>query len=151
MTTKSKSNVLKIGWYQIIGGGFGGLLILSSLFSSIQLSGLEVSVHVFSLLFFGYSIFSGIICIKYKKNALTHSLINQFLQLIGFAFAGVAFSYAAGINLYIGFDITALVVKFGFSLSELNFNLNLEHERAEIYLNLVALGMIYWISNIWDD
>ena len=54
MKTKSKSDILKIGWYQIIGGGIGELFILYSLFSPTQVSGFEVLVYISMLLFFGY-------------------------------------------------------------------------------------------------
>jgi len=80
MRTKIKSDFLKIGWYQIIGGCLGELFILYSLFSPKQVSGYEVLVYIFMLLFFGYSIFCGILCTKHKNNALTHSLLisNKF-------------------------------------------------------------------------
>ena len=149
MKAKSKSGILKIGWYQIIGGGIGELFILYSLFSPIQVSGFEVLVYIFMLLFFGYSIFCGTLCIKHTNNALTHSFINQILQLIGFAFLGVAFSYIAGVYLSVGFDFSSSVeLKFGFGLSEFDFNLNRQYERTEIHINLIALGLIYWIGKI---
>ena len=149
MKTKSKSDILKIGWYQIIGGGIGELFILYSLFSPTQVSGFEVLVYISMLLFFGYSIFCGILCLKHTNNALTHSLINQILQLLGFAFGGFAFSYVAGIYVSVGFDFSSSIeMKFDFGLSEFDFNLNRQYERAEIYFNLVAFGLIYWIDRV---
>ena len=149
MTTKTKSNISTIGWYQIIGGGIGVLIILYSLFTSAQLSGLNILIYVFMLLFFIYSIFCGALCIQHKANALTHSLINQCLQLIGFAFLGVAFSYAGGLYLSVGLDLSNSVnMKFNVGISKFDFNINREHERAEINFNLVAFGLVYWIDRL---
>jgi hypothetical protein len=149
MTTKTKSNISTIGWYQIIGGGIGALIILYSLFTAAQLSGLNILIYVFMLLFFIYSIFCGTLCIQHKANALTHSLINQFLQLIGFAVFSVAFSYVAGLYLSVGLDLSNSVnMKFNIGISKFDFNINRELERAEINFNLVAFGLIYWIDKL---
>ena len=149
MKRKSKSDILKVGWYQIIGGGIGDLFILYSLLSPIQVSGFEVLVYISMFLFFGYSVFCGILCIKHTNNALTHSLINQILQLLGFVFGGFAFSYIAGVYVSVGFDFSSSIeMKFNFGLSEFDFNLNRQYERSEIHFNIIALGFIYWIDKI---
>ena len=149
MKTKSKFDLLIIGWYQIIGGVIGELLVLYSLFSPTQVSRLEVLVCIFIFLFFGYSIFCGTLCIERKKNALTHSLINQFLQLLGFAFLGFAYSYVAGFYISIGLNFSnALEIKLIFGPSKFDFYLNLEYYTAGIYFNLVALGLILWIDKV---
>ena len=152
MTAKTNSNISTIGWYQIIGGGIGALIILYSLFTTAQLSGLNILVYVLMLLFFAYSIFYGTLCIKHKSNALTLSLINQFLQLIGFAFFGVAFTYVAGLYLSVGLDLSnSINMKFDVGISKFDFNINREHERAEINFNLVAFAFIYWIDKLMKE
>jgi hypothetical protein len=149
MTTKTKSNISTIGWYQIIGGAIGAIIILYSVFNSTQFSALNISIYVFMLLFFAYSIFCGTLCLKHKDNALIHSLINQFLQLIGFAFFGFAFTYVAGLYLSIGLDLSnSIDMKFDVGISKFDFNINREHERAEINFNLVAFALIYWIDKL---
>jgi hypothetical protein len=101
------------------------------------------------LLFFAYSFFCGVLCIKQKSNALAHSLINQFLQLIGFAFFGFAFAYVAGFYLSVGLDLSSSIeIKFGAGISKFDFNINREHERTEINFNIVELGLIYWIDKL---
>ena len=148
MTTKINSDILKIGWYQIIGGGIGELFVLYSLFSPMQISRLEVLSSVFTLLLFGYSIFCGILCIKHKENALTYSFVNQILQLISFAFLGFAFTYVAGFYISVGFDFSNILAKFNFGFSTFGFNINREYDRTEIYFNLVALGVLFWINKL---
>ena len=149
MTKKDNSDISTIGWYQIIGGGIGVIIILYSLFTTTQLAGPNVLIYIFMLLFFAYSIFCGTLCIKHKTNAMKHSLINQFLQLIGFAFFGFAFTYVAGLYLSVGLDLSnSIDMEFDVGISKFNFNINREHERAEINFNLVAFGLIYWIDKL---
>jgi len=149
MTTKTKSNILKIGWYQIIGGSIGVLIILYALFTTTQFSAFIVSFYILASLLFAHSIFCGTLCLKSKNNALTHSLINQFLQLISFAFFGFAFSFVAGFYISVGLDLSKSVdVTFNFGISKLDLNINNEHERADISFNLVEFGLIYWIDKL---
>ena len=149
MTAKTKSDILKIGWYQIIGGGIGALIIVYSLITATELMGLNLLIYIFMALFFAYSIFCGTLCLKHKDNALTHSLINQFLQLIGLAFFGFAFMYVAGLYLSVGLDLSSSIdFKFDIGVSKFDFNINRQHERAEINFNLVAFGLIYWIDKL---
>lgn len=149
MTTKIKTEFLKLGWYQIIGGTIGVLIILYSFFGLTQFSGLVILIYVFMLLFFAYSIYCGTLCIKNKNNALTHSLVNQFLQILGFAVFGFAFAYVAGLYVSVGLDLsTSIEMKFNFGISKFDFNINREQERTEMHFNLVAFGLIYWIDKL---
>ncbi len=124
-------------------------MILFSLFDTTQFAGLNILVLAFMFIFFAYPVFCGTLCLKSKESALRHSLINQFLQLLGFAFFGFAFSYVAGIYLSIGLDLSKSIdVKFDIGVSKFDFNINREAERAEINFNLVAFGLIYWIEKL---
>lgn len=149
MTTKIKTDLKKLGLYQIIGGAIGVLIILYSLLSLTQFSGEIILVYTFMMMFFAYSIYSGTLCIKNMRNALTHSLINQFLQLLGFAVLGFAFAYVAGLYVSLGLDLSkSIEIKFNFGVSKFDFNINREQERTEIDFNLVAFGIIYWIDKL---
>ena len=80
---------------------------------------------------------------------MRHSLINQFLQFLGFAIFGYAFSYVAGLYLTIGLDFSnSFDIKFGAGISKLDFNINREVDRTEVILNFVAFGFIYWIDKL---
>jgi hypothetical protein len=149
MTTKIKADLLKLGWYQIIGGAVGVLIILYSLLSLTQFSGLVIFIYSFMLLFFAYSIYCGTLCIKNTDKALTHSLINQFLQILGFAVFGFAFAYVAGLYVSVGLDLsTSIEMKFNLGISKFDFNINREQERTQINFNLLAFGLIYWIDKL---
>ena len=149
MMTENKSDFLKIGWYQIIGGIVGEFFVFFSPTQVFgQVFGSEVLVYIFMLLFFVYSVFCGLLCITYKNNALTFSLINQFLQLIGFAFLGFGFTYVAGFYISIDLNFSDAGLGFGFGLSIFDFNINREYDKAELHFNLIALGLISWIIKL---
>jgi len=148
MTTKIKTDLLKIGWYQIIGGTIGVIVVLI-VFGSVPFLELNVVVYVFMLLFFFYSIFCGILCLKNKSNSLIYSLINQILQMMGFAVLGFAFTYTAGVYVSIGFDLTNSVQwQFSMGFSKFDFNIGGNQDRTEINFNLVAFVLIYWIDKL---
>ena len=144
-----KSNLTKLGLYQIFGGSVGILIIIWAIYKSPLLTGLTVLVSLFILLFFVYSIFCGTLCLKTKKNALGHSLTNQILQVIGFAIMGFAFNYVSGLYLTIGLDLTdSIKLDFGAGISKFDFNLNNEKDRLEVDFNLVAFAVIFWINKL---
>ena len=144
-----KSELSMLGLYQIIGGAVGILIILWNIFNSQLLTGPTVLVYLFILLFFLYSIFCGTLCLKTKKNALGHSLINQIFQMIGFAMMGFAFKYVAGFYLTISLDLTESInFYFGAGISNFDFSFKSESERLEVDLNLIAFAFIYWIDKL---
>ncbi|WP_300596939.1 hypothetical protein [Niabella sp.] len=148
MTTKIKTTLSAIGWYQLAGGVTGALMILYAFFKQPP-AGLNLLIYLLMLLFFAYSFFCGICCLKHKDHALTHAFINQSLQLIGFAALGFAFSYTAGVYVSIGLDLSnAFNIKLGAGISKFTFNINREHARSEISLNLAALWLIYRIDKL---
>jgi hypothetical protein len=149
MTEKIKKNIKQLGVYQIIGGAVGIILLLYSLISNNHFSGLLLLLFGVMLLFFVYSIFCGTLCVQQKPMALQHSLINQFLQLFGFAVLGFSFSYVAGIFIAVGIDLSsAIEFEFNLGISKFDMNINMETERTEVTFNLVALALIYWIDTL---
>lgn len=149
ISKETKSALMKLGIYQIIGGAIGMLIILGSILGTPLLTGLTVLLYLFILLFFLYSIFCGVLCLKAKKKALHHSLANQILQVFGFAMIGFAFKYIAGLYLTIGLNLTdSFQFSFGAGVSSFNFNFNNEKERIELDFNIIALLLIFWIDTL---
>jgi hypothetical protein len=150
ISKETDSDLTKLGIYQIAGGVLGIVFILWGIYASSFLAAGALLLYLFILLFFCYSIFCGILCVKAKKNALAYSLANQILQLLGFAMKGFAFKYIAGFFFSIGLDLTpdSFNVGFGAGISKFELNFNNEEERLEININLVALGFIYWIDKL---
>ena len=149
ISKETESDLIKLGLYQVVGGAVGLILILWSIYKSPLMSGLLVLIYLLVLLFFGYSILCGILCLKLKKNALEYSLVNQILQVVGFAMMGFAFKYVAGFFLTIGLNLSDSI-KFGFGagISKFDFNFNNERERFELDFNLIAFALIYWIDRL---
>lgn len=145
----TESDFTKLGLYQVVGGAIGILFFLWSIRGMSSVSGIAIAIYLIFLIFYVYSIISGILCLKTSKHALQHSLINQLLQVIGFALMGLAFKYIAGFYFTIGFDLTESInVTFGIGLSKFDFNFNNEYDRLEIDINIVALLLIFWIDHL---
>lgn len=141
--------MVKLGLYQIGGGAMGILLILWSIYNSPLPIGLTLAFYLFIPLFFGYSIFCGILCLETKENALRHSLTNQILQVVGFVMMGFTFKYATGFYFTVGFDLTESI-KYNFDLGILEFKFKFinEKDRIEISFNLIAFALIFWIDRL---
>lgn len=149
LSKQTESDLLKLGLYQIFGGAIGILILAIGIFKSSLFSGLSILILFFILLFFSYSVVCGVLCIRGSVTALKHSLINQILQVIGFAAVGFAFKYVAGIYLTVGLDLTdSFNFSYGAGISKFSFNFNLEKDRLELDLNLVAVCLVYWIERL---
>jgi hypothetical protein len=145
---KVKSEIFKIGWYQVIGGVIA-IFIIFSQFYKVEFTTRNIFALSFMLIFFVYSVLCGILCLKLNKGALQYSLINQLFQFLGFALLGIIFKYVAGLYLTIGLDLTKSIdIPFGFGVSKMEFAIKGEPERVEIDFNLVAFGLIYWIDKL---
>jgi len=148
ISKRTASKLKGLGVYQIIGGATGVLLIFWALLNNQQ-TGLFIPIYLFMFVFFAFSIYCGILCLRTRGNALQLSLINQILQIIGFAMFGFAFQYAAGIYLTAGLDLTeSFNLKFGAGISKFDFNFNIETQRLEVNFNFIALGLIIFIEGV---
>src|ERR1700722_4866780 len=94
ISPQSKNDLLKIGLYQIISGFFGPSIFLWSVLGTKTWTAPVIVLTLIALLFFSFSIVVGYQCLKMKDRALTLSLINQGIQMVGFDIVGYAFKYA---------------------------------------------------------
>jgi hypothetical protein len=148
-TLKFLSKLKGLGIYQIIGGAIGVILITWTTVNSQQIAELSIVIYLFMLLFFAFSVYCGILCLRKDNNALKLSLINQILQIIGFAMFGFAFQYAAGAYFTAGLDLTeSFNFTFGVGVSKFDFNINNESQRLEVHFNLIALALIIFIEKM---
>ncbi len=144
-----RSDLNKLGIYQIAGAAVGVLLIFWSIYNTESLSGFIVVIYLFMFLFFAYSVFCGFLCIKTRRNALKHSQINQFLQIFGLAIFGFAFKYVAGVYLIFGLNLTeSFELDFGAGVSQFGFSFNNGADKLQLDINLVAIVLIYWINQL---
>ena len=147
-STKVVSKLRSLGAYQIVGGSIGCLIVVWAILNN-QAIDLSLFVYGLMILFFAFSIYCGILCFKRKVVAVKLSLINQVLQVIGFAIFGFAFKYAAGIYVTAGIDLSEsfnFIFNAGFSRFEFAFNT--DHHRLEVELNFVALPLIIFIERL---
>ncbi len=146
-----KNQITYLGYYQIIGGAVGLVLILWLMFNilSIGLGSLFLPIYLLLLLPFLLSIYAGYQCIRLKNNALKWSLFNQILQLLQLGFGTLTFEYYAGVYLGIGFDFTNdLLLRYSFGLSAVNFSINPGSPQDYMMVNLVALFLIIFITKL---
>ncbi|MGC4036163.1 MAG: hypothetical protein QM764_09390 [Chitinophagaceae bacterium] len=147
--TVIKSDLNKLGVYQLAGGIVGLILVFLILSRQIVLNAANLILYFFVVLLFGYSIYTGICCLKRKQNALILSKVNQFLQLIGIAVAGFAFQFASGFYLTFGVDLTeSFRFDFGAGIANFILRLNSANKIFSVNVNLVAIGIIIWIDGL---
>jgi hypothetical protein len=149
LSSKTVSQIKGLGIYQITGGAIGVILLILVFADTPRITMLFATRYLFMLLFFGFSIYCGILCMRQSNDALKYSHINQILQLFGFGLFGFAFQYVAGVYLIVGFDLTdSFQLIFATGLSRLDMRFYNAAQRWEIDLNLVALGVIVFIDKI---
>jgi hypothetical protein len=148
-TEKNKKDFYKLGIYQIVGGAVGFLMILWSFVNAVDFNWISLIICIIIFLFFSFSIFCGLYCIKQKEIALRLSFINQFIQVFGFALLGFSFKYIAGFYFNIGINFSD---DFNFTtslgISKFDFTINKEPERLEVDINIVAIVILNWIGKI---
>lgn len=149
ISNKTELNLLKLGLYQIVGGVGGILIILWITYQNPVFTVPAIFLYMFVLVFYLYSIYCGTLCMKARKHALTHSLINQMLQLIGITFLGFGFYYVAGFYIRVGVDITnSMDFDFDIGISNFSFGSVGDPGRLVIDINLIALGLIIWTDKL---
>jgi hypothetical protein len=149
ISKETELHLLKLGLYQIVGGAIGLLVFLWVVYSGQLFTGPVIILYVLIFIFYVYSIYCGILCIKVKQSALKLSLINQLIQLIGFTVFGFAFNYVAGVYIRVGLDITSSMnFDFGIGISRFWLSTISEPDRFIIDINLIALVLIIWIDNV---
>ena len=149
ISKETELHLLKLGLYQIVGGAIGLLVFLWVVYAGQIFTGPVIILYVLIFIFYVYSIYCGILCIKVKQSALKLSLINQLIQLIGFTVVGFSFNYVAGVYIRVGLDITSSMnFDFGIGISSFWLSTISEPNRFIIDINLIALVLIIWIDSV---
>ncbi|AUC79937.1 hypothetical protein CW736_11440 [Nonlabens sp. MB-3u-79] len=150
--SKKYNRIKYLGYYQIIGGIIGVLMILFSVYGKFNSNGFFLfSLIVFNLLC-GLSIYSGILLIqkKYLKG-LKFSVFTQGFQVLSFVLFGYIFDFALGVYLRLTIKLTndsLLGLDFGFASWNLSRNAN--PDLTELNINFVALVLLFFIANNFD-
>ncbi len=150
-SVKTEKEYSVLGYYQIIGGIVGFIIAAVSFVQTEGFNSLILGFLFLTAALFLFSIYCGVLCLKFKKQGLSLSLINQTLQVIGFAVGGYSFQYVAGLYFVIGVDMTDSVsFDFGVGLSKLDFSINHDHQKAIILINVVACIIANRIMNLQE-
>ncbi|GAB3902150.1 hypothetical protein [Spirosoma agri] len=127
-----------IGFYQIIGGGVGLLMMGWALSTNEASKGILIFTASGCLLL-GFSIVCGWGLLNGDKRALPLSIINQSLQIIMIGIGGFLFKYCAGLYVMLGIkfiDELKMTADIGLSTFELNIN---SGEQGAVSFNLIAI------------
>lgn len=142
-------NLVILGIYQLIGGLWGLGIITYSLLSGFELSTLNLIALIAGILLFGFSTYCGIVCIKKEENALYLSRINQCLQLISFSGTYFGIMYVAGIGVFFGVDLVGgLLFRMKVEFSSLRFYYSGQSDDKQIFINLVALFLVFTFNTL---
>jgi hypothetical protein len=140
LSQKIQTNLTALGYYQIIGGLIGLGLLISLLTTISFFDALFLTIIISAFILFSFSIYCGGLLIAKKELGIRLSIINQFLQVISFSYAGYSYQYFSGIGFSLGIDFTEsfnFIFYLGFSSWKLNINTNSILTTIEI--NLVAI------------
>jgi len=133
-----------LGAYQIIGGLWGLSLMVIYFLNSFDQSLISIIFSFVGAIFFGFSLYCGILCVKKEKNALALSRINQCLQLLAFSGQNLGFLYVAGFGVFFGLDIeNGLGFSFNYNTSTLLLSFSEQSENKKIVINLIALYLLF--------
>ncbi|MCQ6557221.1 hypothetical protein [Paenibacillus mendelii] len=137
-----------IGWYEIVGGLFGLLVIVLGaanigLFNNLYLA----MIYLVFLLLFMLSIAAGVLMVLKKKAGRKLTIFIQILQVPQFIVKGTYYSFCAGAQLSLQFFGG---MESGFRLnigifSEFKFYINTIFYTSMVSINIIPLLVIYFI------
>lgn len=149
MNKNTKTIIHNIAAYQIFGGVLGIGLAIKIIPQLKEFSQVSLGMVLFAVLFYLFSLVSGIILFKKKKLGLTLSLVNQVLQVVSFAIGEFAYNYVAGFKIGFGIDFAPIwQLKLNLSLPSFQFFLNTETGKVYIGINLFALFLVYLLERL---
>jgi hypothetical protein len=151
----TRTTLLIIGIYQIVGSVLGFALIASILMRTGDINGPVLLIFIIALALYSLSLNSGILIIQTKseKKGIIFSMINQIVQFISFAVAGNKYDLVSGIRGGIGIDVTnGFNFKFNVGLtSTFNFSINTSDKEYFIYVNVFAIFIFLILSDILKE
>ncbi len=132
-----------IGWYQIIGGVFGGIVALNQ-FIQAELNLQQNIMMLFFLACYIMVIISGVLLTKRRKTGYYLSFLSQLLQLFNFAISNFAFAFCAGTYLVVKFS-SKVVMNFVVIYSQHELLIGVQEEY--LIVNLIPL---FIITILWN-
>jgi len=140
------------GYYQLIGGALGIIMVLNALITRSFMPFYLVVIFLMGFVFQSFSVYCGYLFYKQQYiKAINLSVINQFLQVLNINILGFSFFCSSGFYLCPGLDLTGDVVgRLHFGISTFNLGLSKNHEIIEIGFNVVAFIMMNMLFSLKD-
>lgn len=143
-----------LGIYQLLGGivglGVTGWLLLKT----GTINGPVLFILLTAIGFYSLSIKAGSLLLKKRmKEGLIYSMVNQILQFVAFSVGGNMYKFISGGKTLIGFDFTnGFHFKIDFGLtSEFNFSILVDEQHYFVYVNILAILVLYVLSDIYEE
>jgi uncharacterized membrane protein len=133
-----------LGYYEIIAGIIGILIMILSNYDKLSTNGF----YLFSLSVFlglcGFSIYSGLLLIRQKYlRGINCSIFLQVIQIVSFAILGYIFDFAIGFYIRCTIELTNdSIVGFDFGFTNWNLARNANSDLLEINFNIVAIILL---------
>jgi hypothetical protein len=148
------TTVLVIAFYQILGGVTGLGLTVWLLLKTQTINGAMLLIFLTAIGLYSFSINSGITLIQkdYRKG-LIFSIVNQIIQVVAIGSGNYSFQYFSGSKAAFGFDFTnGFTTKFQFGLlSEFNFGINQSDKEYFLYINIMAIVLLYILFDLYKE
>lgn len=135
--------------YQIAGGIIGlYFFVFRDLLIYLDYQVFPAFTFFLAALLFSYSVFCGIILLQRRAKALEYSLVNQYIQIVGFAGSGLIYRYVSGISFGVGIENgDSVTFGFRFLISSIDVDFNSESSDRGLVVNFVAAGIIYMLHH----
>jgi len=138
-----------IGWFQIIGGITGLVLIGNLLLTTGTLNGPLLLIYLIGIGLFMFSLYAGKTLINpiSRPDGLIFSFINQTLQLFQWSLFGYGLTYSSGALISVGFKNFSVSFDFSIFISSFEMYINSSHE-FYFKINLIAVFLIILLCYI---
>jgi len=150
----TKITVLVIAIYQIIGGVAGIGLIAWLLLKTQTINGALLLIFLTAVGLYLLSIKAGMYLLeKNYKKGLIYSIIIQAFQVVAIGLGSHKYDFYSGSKANIGVNFTdGFNLKFDFGLtSQFNFAINSSDKEYFLYINIVAIFLIYVLSDLYNE
>lgn len=154
-TTRLNRVAKIIAGYQLVGGSLGVLAFIIALFRGLQFQIDLYTIIVISLelIIICLSIIAGISLLRRNKYGILLSKVNQFIQIIHIKISILTWTYFSGLALIIGLsfkpDLNIVFKSFGiFTSIEIDWLGRLDNSESFLYLNIISLVALYYLSKI---
>jgi len=135
--------------YQVIGGVMGIISIVIEIVAHPDwLFGITGLLYLLATILFSFSVYCAYQLVKSKESGIYYSRINQCIQLLAFAVLGYGYSFASGLKLVLGIDMTnERSIFMTYSLSDWRFMINSDNDSTYWGVNVIALALLVLIEN----